>query len=95
MQLTPFWTDQTPVPPDLPRSDLPSEVDVAVVGSGVTGLNAALELAKAGVNVAVLDQQEIGWGASSRNGGMATPGIKQSMVNIFKRDQTVDIKVRL
>ncbi len=78
MQLTPFWSDQTPVPVDLPRHDLPALVDVAVVGSGVTGLNAAIELAKAGVSVVVLEQHEIGWGASSRNAGMMSAGVTAS-----------------
>jgi len=78
MQLTPFWTDQTPVPLDLPRSDLPATADVVVVGSGVTGLNAAIELAKAGVSVVVLEAQEIGWGASSRNAGMMSAGTTAS-----------------
>lgn len=63
----------------------PEKVDVAIVGSGYTGLNAARVLAKSGASVAVLERETIGWGASSRNGGMATPGIKQSMANIFKR----------
>jgi glycine/D-amino acid oxidase-like deaminating enzyme len=78
MKLTPFWTDQTPVPSDLPLHELPASVDVAVVGSGVTGLNAAIELAKAGVSVVVLEQQEIGWGASSRNAGMMSAGTTAS-----------------
>ncbi len=78
MQLTPFWTDQTPIPTDLSRVELPAEVDVAVVGSGVTGLNAALELAKARVTVAVLEQHDIGWGASSRNAGMMSAGVTAS-----------------
>ncbi|MGW8226268.1 MAG: NAD(P)/FAD-dependent oxidoreductase, partial [Anaerolineales bacterium] len=58
----------------LMRSELPREVDVVVVGSGVTGLNAAIELSKAGVEVAVLEQEEIGWGASTRNAGMMSAG---------------------
>jgi glycine/D-amino acid oxidase-like deaminating enzyme len=64
---------------------LPSKVDVAIVGSGYTGLNTARVLAKNGASVAVLDRETIGWGASSRNGGMATPGIKQSTAAIFRR----------
>ena len=78
MQLTPFWTDQTPVPADLHRSELPATIDVAVIGSGVTGLNAAIELARAAVSVAVLEAGEIGWGASSRNAGMMSAGIPAS-----------------
>jgi len=60
-------------------------VDVAIVGGGYTGLNAARVLAKSGAAVAVLERHTIGWGASSRNGGMATPGLKQGIQTIFKR----------
>ena len=81
-----FWTDQfSPIKP-LPVSvDLPSEIDVAVVGSGYTGLAAARVLAKSGYSVVVMDQHTIGWGASSRNGGMATPGLKQDIFKIHKK----------
>lgn len=48
--------------------------DVAIIGAGVTGLNAALRLAKAGQSVAVLDAQHPGWGASGRNGGFCCLG---------------------
>jgi glycine/D-amino acid oxidase-like deaminating enzyme len=86
MKTIPFWTDQFPRPSDLPvAATPPTKVDVAIVGSGYTGLNAARMLAKSGASVAVLERETIGWGASSRNGGMATPGIKQSMTGIFKR----------
>jgi glycine/D-amino acid oxidase-like deaminating enzyme len=86
MKTIPFWTDQYPQPLDLPLdASLPAEVDVAIVGSGYTGLNAARVLAQNNTNVVVLERNTIGWGASSRNGGMATPGIKQSIGNIYKR----------
>lgn len=85
MKLTPFWTDQFPRPVDLPTHPLPQKADVAVIGSGYTGLNAALALAKAGTDVAVLEQETIGWGASSRNGSMATPGLKPPTVQLVKR----------
>jgi len=78
MQLTPFWTDQTPRPPDMPLSEIPSQIDIAVIGSGWTGLNAAIEIAKAGGKVVVLEQKTIGWGASSRNAGMMSAGMKAS-----------------
>lgn len=78
MKQIPFWTDLTPKPPGLATSDLPGEVDVVVVGSGVTGLNAAIELAKAGVKVAVLETEQVGYGASSRNAGMMSAGMTAS-----------------
>ena len=81
-----FWTDQFSPDTPLPVSAvLPADVDVAIVGSGYTGLTAARVLAKAGSSVAVMDQNEIGWGASSRNGGMATPGLKQDIFKIHKK----------
>ena len=84
MKTVPFWTDQYPHPADLPVSTLPAQVDVAVIGGGYTGLNTARILAQNQTQVAVLEQKTIGWGASSRNGGMATTGIKQSIGTIFK-----------
>ena len=84
MKTVSFWTDTYPRPESLAISPLPEAVDVAIVGGGFTGLNAARVLAKSGTAVAVLERHTIGWGASSRNGGMATTGIKQSIGNIFK-----------
>lgn len=85
MKTTVFWTEDYPRPADLPTSDLPETVDVAVIGSGYTGLHAAIALRKAGATVAVLEQETIGWGASSRNGGMALTGLKEEMPVVFKR----------
>ena len=85
MQMTPFWTDQTRIPPDLHPIELPGAADVVIVGSGVTGLNAALELAKAGISVVVLEQEQIGWGASSRNAGMMSAGVPASTSSQLKK----------
>src|SRR3546814_2428296 len=63
---------------DVCSSDLqppPERVDVAVVGSGYTCLSAALELARGGVDVAVLEAQRFGEGASTRSGGMVSGGV--------------------
>lgn len=49
--------------------------DVAVVGGGLAGLSAALELAERGFSVTLLEAQQIGWGASGRNGGQAIHGL--------------------
>jgi glycine/D-amino acid oxidase-like deaminating enzyme len=51
-------------------------VSVAIVGAGFTGLSTALHLAEHGVDVAVLEAREPGWGASGRNGGQVNPGLK-------------------
>jgi glycine/D-amino acid oxidase-like deaminating enzyme len=52
------------------------KVSVAVVGGGFTGLSSALHLAEMGVEVALLEAHEPGWGASGRNGGQVNPGLK-------------------
>ena len=51
------------------------ECDVAVVGGGLAGLSAAIELAQRGYNVVVLEAQQVGWGASGRNGGQVIAGL--------------------
>ena len=85
MQKSPLWTDQLSRPNNIINSDIPSaETDIAIVGSGYTGLCAARILKKNGASVTVLDRTTIGWGASSRNGGMATPGLKQGIQKIHK-----------
>ncbi len=71
-----FWHDTIEMPSDKNLSSLPAMVDVAVVGGGIPGLSAARQLAKRSASVAVLEAETMGWGASSRNGGMALTGLK-------------------
>lgn len=59
--------------------------DVCVVGAGLAGLSAALELAQAGFKVAVLEAKRIGWGASGRNGGQAIAGFACDQTAIEKQ----------
>lgn len=70
-----YWLDTAPRP-DLRDSAEPSRrVDVVVIGAGLTGASAALTLAKHGAKVAVVERDQVGWGASGRNGGMCTTGL--------------------
>lgn len=79
-----YWS-ATAAPPTITERAFPQRVDVAIVGGGYTGLNAARELAKRGARVAVFEAQTFGWGASSRNGGMALTGLKESMSATVRR----------
>src|SRR5271170_1780848 len=77
--------------PTCPVQPLPEIADVAIVGAGFTGLSAALSLAKRGAKVVVLDTETVGWGASSRNGGMVLTGLKlgvNKLISIYGRDLT-------
>jgi glycine/D-amino acid oxidase-like deaminating enzyme len=71
---TPYWweayhpTAQDPV-------DLPPRVRIAIVGGGYAGLSTALESAKHGIDCVVLEAAELGFGASTRNGGGVSGGV--------------------
>lgn len=65
--------------------ELPERVDVVVIGAGFTGLSAARTLAGGGARVAVLEAENVGWGASCRNGGMVLSGLKLGTPTLVKR----------
>src|ERR1043166_7007051 len=79
-----FWLT-TLEAPQVPLRELPSAVDVAVSGAGFTGLSAARTLAKSGARVAVLEAENVGWGASCRNGGMVLSGLKLGIATLMGR----------
>src|SRR3546814_4551646 len=70
----PFWWEAV-TPDDAGSVPPPAETEVAVVGSGYGGLSAALELARHGIDVTVLEAGLFGQGASTRNGGHVSGGV--------------------
>jgi glycine/D-amino acid oxidase-like deaminating enzyme len=70
-----LWQEQADFP-DVPAATPPRSADYVVVGAGYAGVSCARELARAGRSVVVLDANAVGWGASSRNGGMVIPELK-------------------
>ena len=83
-QDTPYWWDEA-----APRSgrtdDLPAQVEVVIIGAGLTGLAAALPLLRAGKQVIVLDKARIGEAASSRNGGITSGNLHLSRSQLTRR----------
>ena len=80
----PYWWDAAPLG-SVERVALPSRVDVVVVGSGFTGLSAALTLARGGRTVAVLEQGQLGRGASTRNNGALVPYLYLKLDTLMKQ----------
>lgn len=76
MKFTSYWLDTAPKG-SLERSKTTVEgrTEVAVVGGGLTGVVAALYLARSGAKVDLFEAHTVGFGASGRNGGMATTGM--------------------
>ncbi len=81
----PLWQEQVTIPEGLGRSPLPDRADVAIVGGGYTGLSVARLLARFGISVAVIERQQLGWGASSRNGGKALVGLKHDASTVVRQ----------
>ena len=82
---TPYWWDKSTLPQVPDQETFPREVDILIVGAGLTGLSAARTAAKAGRSVLVVDQNQPGYGASSRNGGMLGGGHRLSISQMQER----------
>ncbi|WP_319825269.1 FAD-binding oxidoreductase [Thalassovita sp.] len=69
-----YWGPTTVPLSRTPKAQGEIRKKIAIVGAGFTGLSAALHLAQAGADVAVLEAETPGWGASARNGGFCCLG---------------------
>ena len=85
MKFEPYWWEDAGAPASPPEAALPQDIDFVIVGAGLTGLSAARTLAKNGKAVLVLDAEEPGIGASSRNGGMIGGGHRMSIDDMEAR----------
>ena len=84
LKTSPYWWDKTPRPA-LARSEPPAKIDVAVIGSGYTGLNAALVTLRGGRSTAIFDTGDAGFGCSTRNGGQISTSIKPGFSELSRR----------
>jgi glycine/D-amino acid oxidase-like deaminating enzyme len=75
--VTPDTLDFTPLKGEI-------TTDVAIVGAGYTGLSTALHLRDAGIDTAIVEAHDVGWGASGRNGGQVNPGLKSEPLDILR-----------
>lgn len=74
---------------------LPAHADVLVVGGGYCGLEAAATLAGRGRSVVVLDRNDLGWAASSRNGGMVIPELKLGPTSLEERYGPLGVRLHV
>ena len=72
-----LWAAATAPGTDLPELTGTQQADVIVIGGGFTGLSTALHLREAGVDVAIVEAMEPGWGASGRNNGQVIPTLSR------------------
>lgn len=86
MKLDSYWNDSLPATPVASAQGLPAQVDVAIVGGGFTGLSAALQLARRGASVVVLEAgATVAPEASGRNGGHVNNGLALDYVEVADR----------
>ncbi len=83
-KLQSYWWDKSPRP-TFERIQLPDKCDVLIIGSGYTGLNAALVTARAGRSTVLVDAEDAGFGCSTRNGGQISTSIKPNLASLSRK----------
>jgi len=72
-----YYSATAALPAPAPPLDTAVAADVCIVGAGMAGCSAAIQLAEKGLKVVLLEEQRTGWGASGRNGGQVLPGVSK------------------
>ena len=80
----PYWWQAAP-PQDFDVDHWPEHADVVIIGGCYTGFGAAIPLARAGLDVVILERDQIGSGASTRNGGITSGNLRLSFDDLTKR----------
>jgi glycine/D-amino acid oxidase-like deaminating enzyme len=80
-----YWSATMPVLLDRSGRRLPDTADVVVIGGGYAGITAAWELARRGAAVTLVEARTLGYGASTRNGGIVHPGYKWGPSALIRR----------
>jgi glycine/D-amino acid oxidase-like deaminating enzyme len=81
----PYWHATMPALRDRSGRVLPDAADAVVIGGGLTGINAARELARQDASVVLIEAETLGFGASTRNGGIVHPGYKWGPKALIRR----------
>ncbi|WP_241649966.1 NAD(P)/FAD-dependent oxidoreductase [Rosenbergiella collisarenosi] len=82
MKLESFWQQTAPRFTGECQQPLPQTADVVVIGGGFSGISAARNLAKQGIDVVVLESDVVMSQASARNGGHCNSGVAQNFANL-------------
>ena len=78
-----WWEEAPPQTPE--KANWSAHTEIAIIGCGFAGLSAAITLARAGRQVTIFEKEAIGYGASTRNGGITSGNIRYSHAQLAKR----------
>ena len=77
-----YWIQNSNPAPVMPSLSGDQKAEVAIIGGGFTGLSTAYHLSQTGIDAIVVEAEDVGWGASGRNGGMLPPRYKKGFASI-------------